>query len=152
MERYSVTGLVNNGRRLLGAFHLTEILEILLENQMEHVNFWNAVSLILKNVTLSLKSLLAAFGEINPDSRHGNGREPAVLVAVFAHGRLEGSNVFGKCFNGVKISKFPEFPICGQPREIVRNFRNIVPEINVFHLIFKQDFRNLRQMESAHAA
>ena len=45
----------------------------------------------------------------------------------------------------------PEFPICGQPREIVRNFRNSIPEINVFHLIFKQDFRNFRQMESAHA-
>jgi hypothetical protein len=28
-------------RGLLGAFHLTEIPEILLENQMEHVNFWN---------------------------------------------------------------------------------------------------------------
>jgi hypothetical protein len=32
---------------------------------------------------------------------------------------------------------------------IVRNFRNSIPEINVFHLIFKQDFRNFRQMESA---
>jgi hypothetical protein len=42
---------------LLGAFYLTEIPEILLENQMEHVNFWNAVSLILKNLTLPLKSL-----------------------------------------------------------------------------------------------
>jgi sRNA-binding regulator protein Hfq len=70
MERYSVTVLVNNGRRLLGAFLLTEILEILLENQMEHVNFWNAVSLILKNLTLPLESLLSASGEINPDSRH----------------------------------------------------------------------------------
>jgi hypothetical protein len=55
---------------LLGAFHLTEIPEILLENQMEHVNFWNAVSLILKNLTLPLKLLLSAFGEINPNSRH----------------------------------------------------------------------------------
>jgi hypothetical protein len=55
---------------LLGAFHLTEMAEILLENQMEHVNFWNAVSLILKNLTLPLKSLLSAFGKINPDSRH----------------------------------------------------------------------------------
>jgi sRNA-binding regulator protein Hfq len=70
MERYSVTVLVNNGRRLLGAFTLTEIPEILLENQMEHVNFWNAVSLILKNLTLPLESLLSASGEINPDSRH----------------------------------------------------------------------------------
>ena len=61
--------LVNNGR-LVGAFHWTEIPEILLENQMEHVNFWNAVSLILKNLTLPLKSLLSAFAEINPDSRH----------------------------------------------------------------------------------
>jgi hypothetical protein len=55
---------------LLGAFNLTVIPEILLENQMEHVNFWNAVSLILKNFILPLKSLLSAFGEINPDSRH----------------------------------------------------------------------------------
>jgi hypothetical protein len=55
---------------LLGAFHLTEIPEILLENQMEHVNFWNDVSLIWKSLTLPLKSLLSAFGEINPDSRH----------------------------------------------------------------------------------
>jgi hypothetical protein len=55
---------------LLGAFHFTEIPEIVLENQMEHVNFWNAVSLILKNLTLPLKSLLSAFGKINPDSRH----------------------------------------------------------------------------------
>jgi hypothetical protein len=54
---------------LLGAFHLTEIPEILLENQTEHVNFWN-VSSISKNLTLPLKSLLSAFGEINPDSRH----------------------------------------------------------------------------------
>ena len=56
-------------------------------------------------------------------------------------------------FYHVKISKLPEFPICGQPRGIVRNFRNSIPEINVFHLfhlIFKQDFRpNFRQMESA---
>ena len=65
-----MTVLVNNGRRLLGAFLLTEIPEILLENQMEHVNFWNAVSLILKNLTLPLESLLSASGEINPDSRH----------------------------------------------------------------------------------
>jgi hypothetical protein len=69
MERYSVTGLVNNGR-LTGAFHLTEIPEILLGNQMEHVNFWNDVSLISKSLTLPLKSLLPAFGEIDPDSRH----------------------------------------------------------------------------------
>jgi hypothetical protein len=55
---------------LLGAFHFTEIPEIVLENQMEHVNFWNAVSLILKNLTLPLKSLFSAFGKINPDSRH----------------------------------------------------------------------------------
>jgi hypothetical protein len=33
----------------MGAFHLTEIPEILLENQMEHVNFWNAVSKIPDN-------------------------------------------------------------------------------------------------------
>jgi hypothetical protein len=44
---------------LLGAFHLTEIPEIFLENQMEHVNFWNDVSLILKRFTLRLKSLLS---------------------------------------------------------------------------------------------
>ena len=102
MERYSVTGLVNNGR-LVGAFHLTEILEILLENQMEHVHFWNAVSLILMNLTLPLKSLLSAFGEINTDSRYLNGREPAILVLmpVFGRRRLESSNVVGKCFNGM---------------------------------------------------
>jgi hypothetical protein len=63
MERYSVTGLVNNGR-------LTEIPEILVENQTEHVNFWNDVSSISNSLTLLLKSLLSAFGEINPDSRH----------------------------------------------------------------------------------
>jgi hypothetical protein len=34
-----------------GAFHLTEIPEILLENQMEHVNFWNAVSKISDNLS-----------------------------------------------------------------------------------------------------
>jgi hypothetical protein len=83
---------------LLGAFHLMESREILLENQMEHVNFCNAVSLILKNLTLPLKSLLSAFCEINPDSRHRNGREPAILilVLVFARRRLESSNVVGK--------------------------------------------------------
>jgi hypothetical protein len=59
MARYSVTGLVNNGS--LGYWEAW---------LMEHVNFWNAVSLILKNSTLSLKSLLSAFAEINPDSRH----------------------------------------------------------------------------------
>jgi hypothetical protein len=57
-------------RGLVGAFHLTEIPEILLENQMEHVNFWNDVSLISKSLTLPLKSLLSEFDEINPDSRH----------------------------------------------------------------------------------
>ena len=36
---------------LQGAFHLTEIPEILLENQMEHVNFWNAVSKISDNLS-----------------------------------------------------------------------------------------------------
>ena len=65
MERYSVTGLVNNGR-LVGRF------AFLLENQTEHVNFWNDVSLILKRFTLPLKSLLSAIGEINPDSRHAH--------------------------------------------------------------------------------
>jgi hypothetical protein len=35
----------------VGAFHLTEIPEILLENQMEHVNFWNAVSKIPDNLS-----------------------------------------------------------------------------------------------------
>jgi hypothetical protein len=35
---------------------------------------------------------------------------------------------------------------------ILRNWRNIIPEINVFRLIFKQDFRNFRQMESAQQA
>jgi hypothetical protein len=55
---------------LVGAFHLMEIPEILLENQMEHVDFWNDVSLISKSLTLPLKSLLSEFGEINPDSRH----------------------------------------------------------------------------------
>jgi hypothetical protein len=35
----------------MGAFHLTEIPEILLENQMEHVNFWNAVSKIPDNLS-----------------------------------------------------------------------------------------------------
>jgi hypothetical protein len=34
-----------------GAFHLTEIPEILLENQMEHVNFRNAVSKIPDNLS-----------------------------------------------------------------------------------------------------
>jgi hypothetical protein len=35
----------------MAAFHLTEIPEILLENQMEHVNFWNAVSKIPDNLS-----------------------------------------------------------------------------------------------------
>ena len=56
----------------------------------------------------------------------------------------------GNILMDVKISKIPEFPICGQPREIVRNFRNSIPKINVFHFIFKQDFRNFRQMENYH--
>jgi hypothetical protein len=34
----------------MGPFHLTEIPEILLENQMEHVNFRNAVSKIPDNL------------------------------------------------------------------------------------------------------
>jgi hypothetical protein len=74
-----------------------------------------------------------------------------VLVAVFAQKTFgKQQRWLGNVLMDVKISKIPEFPICGQPREIVRNFRNSVPEINVFHLIFKQDFRNFRQMESAH--
>jgi hypothetical protein len=35
----------------MAAFHLIEIPEILLENQMEHVNFWNAVSKIPDNLS-----------------------------------------------------------------------------------------------------
>jgi hypothetical protein len=35
----------------VGAFHVTEIPEISLENQMEHVNFWNAVSKIPDNLS-----------------------------------------------------------------------------------------------------
>jgi hypothetical protein len=49
----------------------------------------------LKNLTLQLKSLLSAFGEINPDSIEAlKWREPAilVLVAVFARRRQESSN------------------------------------------------------------
>ena len=196
MERYSVTDLVNN-ERLVGRFPFDRNSGN--ENQMEHVNFWNDVSLISKSLTLPLKSLLWAFGEINPDSRHWNGREHAilVLVAVFAQKTFgKQQRWLGNVLMDVKISKLPEFPICGQPRkisgisvkwkapnkpliiykvchavafhfatghsgtanwvfcsngkrpsrEIVRNFRNCIPEINVFHLIFKQDFR---QMESA---
>ena len=48
------------------------------------------------------------FGEINPDSRHWNGREPATWL--------------GNVLMDVKISKLPEFPICGQRRGIVRSF------------------------------
>jgi hypothetical protein len=74
-----------------------------------------------------------------------------VLVAVFAQKTFgKQQRCLGNVLMDVKISKIPEFPIFGQPREIVRNFRNSVPEINVFHLIFKQDFRNFRQMESVH--
>jgi hypothetical protein len=74
-----------------------------------------------------------------------------VLVVVFAQKTFgKQQRWLGNVLMGVKISKIPEFPICGQPREIVRNFRNSVPEVNVFHLIFKQDFRNFSQMESAH--
>jgi hypothetical protein len=29
-------------------------------------------------------------------------------------------------------------------QKIVRNFRNSIPEINVFHLIFKPDFQRLQ--------
>jgi hypothetical protein len=36
----------------MGAFHLTEIPEILLENQMEHVNFWNAVSKVVHKLEI----------------------------------------------------------------------------------------------------
>ena len=122
---------------LLGAFHLTEIPEILLENQMEHVNFWNDVSLISASLTLPLKSLLSVFAKINPDSRHWNGREHAilVLVVVFAQKTFgKQKRWLGNVLMNVKISKLLEFPICGQPREIVRNIRNSIPEINVFHL------------------
>jgi hypothetical protein len=38
-------------RSIKGAFHLMEIPEILLENQMEHVNFWNAISKISDNLS-----------------------------------------------------------------------------------------------------
>jgi hypothetical protein len=40
-----IVALVEDWGGLLGAFHLTEIPEILIENQMEHVKFWNDVSL-----------------------------------------------------------------------------------------------------------
>jgi hypothetical protein len=36
---------------IMGVFHLTGIPEILLENQMNHVNFWNAVSKIPDNLS-----------------------------------------------------------------------------------------------------
>jgi hypothetical protein len=67
-------------------------------------------------------------------------------VAVFAQ------KTFGKQqrWLGNVLMVCKNFETCGQPRETVRNFRNSIPEINVFHLIFKQDFRNFRQMESAH--
>jgi hypothetical protein len=55
MERYSVTDLVNN-ERLVGRFPFDRNSGN--ENQMEHVNFWNDVSLISKILTLPLKSLL----------------------------------------------------------------------------------------------
>ena len=71
-------------------------------------------------------------------------------MAVFAQKTFgKQQRWLGNVLMDVKISKIPEFPICGQPREIVRNFRNSIPEINVFHLIFKQDFWNFRQMKSA---
>ena len=51
----------------------------------------------------------------------------------------------GKCFN---LTECKNFEISGISN-LWANFRNNIPEINVFHLIFKQDFRNFRQMESA---
>jgi hypothetical protein len=59
MERYSVTGLVNN-ERFVGRIPFDG----------NSGNFWNDVSSISNSLTLLLKSLLSAFGEINPDSRH----------------------------------------------------------------------------------
>jgi hypothetical protein len=35
----------------MGALHLTEIPEILLENQMEHVNFWNDSGMDLSKIS-----------------------------------------------------------------------------------------------------
>jgi hypothetical protein len=68
---------------------------------MDHVNFWNDVSLISKSLTVPLKSLLPAFGEINPDSRHWNGREHAILVLPWRFllkKLLESSNVGWEMF------------------------------------------------------
>ena len=65
-----------------GAFHLTEIPEILLENQMEHVNFWNAVSKISDNLSrlstnfTSIKTfpnqVSACFPVFDEQNRHRN--------------------------------------------------------------------------------
>ena len=44
-----------------GASHLTKILEILLENQMEHVNLWNVVSKICPQIGNSGNSEIFTF-------------------------------------------------------------------------------------------
>jgi hypothetical protein len=58
----------------MGAFHLPEIPEILLENQMEHVNFWNAVS----KIPDSLSRLSTSF-EIF--TFHQNISQPTLLLS-----------------------------------------------------------------------
>jgi hypothetical protein len=102
MERHSVTGLVTDGR-LTGAFHLTEIPEILLENQMEHVYFWNDVSLISKSLTLPLKSPASI--------RRNKSRLEALKWSRTRHFGFGGgfcsknfwkaATLVGKCFNGM---------------------------------------------------
>jgi hypothetical protein len=58
-----------------GVFHLTEIAEILLENQMEHVNFRNAVSkiskihLIFKQDFRNFRQMESALGSQVPRTR-----------------------------------------------------------------------------------
>jgi hypothetical protein len=51
IKSIDILGKYNQIISYRGAFHLTEIPEILLENQMEHANFWNAVSKIPDNLS-----------------------------------------------------------------------------------------------------
>jgi hypothetical protein len=82
----------------MGAFHLTDIPEILLENQMEHVNFWNDSGMDLSKISpgcpqignsenfeffTSIKTFpdhVAAFPSSTSKNRHQNGGFSTISV------------------------------------------------------------------------
>jgi hypothetical protein len=114
---------------------LTEIPEILLENQMEHVNFWNAISKISDNLS-----------RLSTNWKFQKFRNSYIPLKHFPTMFLLSSLRRAKTATKPKWRVLDHF--CSASS--LDLFRRMLNNSTIIPVIFKPDFRNFRQMESAH--